>query len=408
MTWLFGGNDLLSGIDMKSTMRPSLFAYGFRPFFLGAGLVALIYVPWWAGSAALGWQLSTAWPPMLWHGHEMLFGFIVAAIAGFMLTAVPSWTGQRGFAGAPLMGLFALWLVARLAILSSARWPFWVTSTLDLAFLPILAAFVAGPLLRARNRNMPLLGVLLALWACDAAFYWGLAHHDAPFASHAVRIGIDIVLILVTVIGGRIIPAFTSAGLKQAGASVALRAWPLITPVSIALMAFNALADMLVRDDRLVAGVAAAAALAQGVRLAQWRTFSTRAQPIVWVLHIAYAWLPVGLALKAVMLLEGRAIAEFWLHALTIGALTSMILGVMTRAALGHTGRPLVVDPLITIAYVLISTAAVTRVFALGVLGIGYPAVIVASGLMWTVAFALYVWIYAPILWRPRVDGGVG
>ena len=389
-------------------MRPSLFAFGFRPFFLGAGFAALIYIPWWAGSVALGWQLSTTWPPALWHGHEMLFGFVVAAIAGFMLTAVPSWTGQRGFAGPPLMGLFVLWLVGRLAILSSARWPLWATAAVDLAFLPTLAAFVAVPLLRARNRNMPLLGVLLALWACNAVFYWGLVYHNVPLANRAVKVGIDIVLILITVIGGRIVPAFTAAGFKQAGVLLSLRAWPFITPISITLMALNALADMLARDDQFVGGVAAAAALAQGVRLAQWRTLSTRAQPIVWVLHIAYAWLAVGLALKAMTLLEGLASAAFWLHALTIGAITSMILGVMTRAALGHTGRPLVVDPLITVAYVLVSIAAVVRVFAPGVHEVSYPAVIITSGLVWTAAFALYLWTYAPILWRPRVDGRPG
>jgi uncharacterized protein involved in response to NO len=389
-------------------MRPALFAYGFRPFFLGAGLAALIYVPWWAGSIALGWSLSTAWPPMLWHGHEMLFGFVVAAMAGFLLTAVPSWTGQRGFAGWPLMGLFALWLVARLAILTSARWAFWATATVDLAFLPMLAAFVAVPLLRARNRNMPLLGVPLALWACNAAFYWGLAHHDAPLAGRAVKVGVDIVLILVTVIGGRIVPAFTAAGLKQAGAAVPLHAWPLIAPVAIALMALNALADVLMADDRLGAAVAAAAALAQTVRLAQWRPLRARAQPIVWVLHVAYAWLPVGLALKAVTLLVGPASAAFWLHALTIGAITGMILGVMTRAALGHTGRPLIAGPSIALAYLLISVAAIVRVFALGMLGVGYPAVLVVSSLLWAAAFALYVGIYGPILCGPRVDGRAG
>jgi uncharacterized protein involved in response to NO len=389
-------------------MPPSLFAYGFRPFFLGAGLAALIHVPWWAASVALGWSLSTAWPPMLWHGHEMLFGFIAAAIAGFLLTAVPSWTGHRGFAGAPLVAIVALWLLARLAILSSQHWPFWLIATLDLAFLPTLAVMVAVPLFRSKNRNAPLLAVLSALWACNVAFYWGLRHDDAPFAGHAVKIGIDIVLVLVTIIGGRIVPAFTAAGLKQAGHSVSLRAWPFVMPIVISLMALNALADAFVPDSPLVAGIAAAAALAQGVRLAQWRPLHTRGQPIVWILHVAYAWLAVGLALKAAALLGHLAISAFWLHALTIGAITSMILAVMTRAALGHTGRPLVVSPLISAAYLLVSAAAIVRVFALSVLGVGYPAIILASGFVWAVAFALYVGVYAPILCSPRVDGRAG
>jgi uncharacterized protein involved in response to NO len=388
-------------------MPPAVFAYGFRPFFLAAGVVALVYVPWWAGSIALGWPLSTPWPPTLWHGHEMLFGFISAATAGFLLTAVPSWTGQKGFAGAPLAGLVALWLAARLGILSSGYWPVWATAAVDLAFLPALAALISIPLFRAQNRNMPLLAVLAALWSCNAAFYWGLIHHDIPFAGHAIRVGIDIVLVLVTVIGGRIIPAFTAAAIRQTGQAAALRAWPLVTPATIGLMALNALADALIPDTPWVAGIAACAAVAQGIRLAQWRPFLTHGQPIVWILHVAYAWLPVGLALKAVELLTGAAISAFWLHALTIGAITSMIAGVMTRAALGHTGRALVVSPAIA-AYLLISAAAIVRVFALGLLGIAYPSIIVVSGFVWAAAFALYVGVYAPILCSPRVDGRPG
>jgi uncharacterized protein involved in response to NO len=387
---------------------PPILGYGFRPFFLGAGLVALIYVPWWAGSVTLNWQLSTTWPPILWHGHEMLFGFITAAIAGFLLTAVPSWTGQRGFAGTPLAGLVALWFVARVMILSSGYWPLLAIATADLAFLPTLAVLVGVPLLRSRNRNTPLLAVLAALWACNAAFYWGFGHHDVPFAGHTVKVGLDIVLVLVTAIGGRIVPAFTAAGLRQAGSSVPLRTWPLVTPLAIGLMVLNALADALVPDSRVVPMVAAVAAVAQGVRLAQWRPLHTRGQPIVWILHVAYAWLVIGLALKATSVLAGAAIAVFWLHAFTIGALTSAILAVMTRAALGHTGRPLIVEPLITAAYLLVSAAAIVRVFGLGMFGFGYATVIFATGFLWTVAFAMYAWVYAPILCRPRVDGRAG
>jgi uncharacterized protein involved in response to NO len=388
--------------------RPALFAYGFRPFFLGAGLVALLYVPWWAGSVSLGWQLSTTWPPTLWHGHEMLFGFIVAAIAGFLLTAVPSWTGQRGFAGWPLAGAFAVWLGGRVAILGSGHWPLWTTAALDLAFLPTVAVLVAIPLLRSRNRNTPLLAVLAALWGCNVAFHWGLSHQDVPLASGAIRVGLDIVLVLVTVIGGRIVPAFTASGLKQAGISVPLRAWPFVTEVTIAVMVTNVLADAFMPGSLLVAAVAAAASVAHVVRLAQWRSLHTRGQPIVWILHVGYAWLAAGMALKAAALVAGPVFSAFWLHALTIGSITSMILGVMTRAALGHTGRPLVVNPMIAAAYLLVSITAIVRVFALGTLGLRYPTVILASGLLWAISFALYLSVYAPILCGPRVDGRNG
>jgi uncharacterized protein involved in response to NO len=154
--------------------------------------------------------------------------------------------------------------------------------------------------------------------------------------------------------------------------------------------------------------VAAIAALCQFARFLRWGTRHTLRQPIVWVLHLAYAWLPVGLALKAVALLAGAAFAAFWLHALTVGALSTMILAVMTRASLGHTGRPLIVDPLITLAYLLLTAAALVRVFGLSALRLSYLVVISWSALFWTTAFALFVIIYAPIFWKPRVDGKSG
>ena len=389
-------------------MRVSLFAYGFRPFFLAAGVSALVLVPWWAGSFAFGIPLASAWPPTLWHAHEMLFGFIVAAVAGFLLTAVPSWTGQRGFAGLPLMLLVALWALGRILVCSSRLWPLPFVAAADLAFLPTLAGFVAQPLLRSRNRNLPLLAVLGLLWACNAAFYWALAGLDATRAAYALRIGIDLVLVLVTVIGGRIVPAFTSSALKARGDIVPLRAWRGVTPVAIGLMLAVAAVDV-VRPDGVVAGwVALAAALVQAARLLQWRPLHTLRIPIVWVLHLGYAWLPVGLALKALAILSGAVYAAFWVHALTIGALSTMILAVMTRATLGHTGRPLAVAPSIAVAYLLLAAAALVRVFGLLWWRHNYPAVVVVSGLLWTGAFAVFVAVYAPMLWSPRVDGKPG
>jgi len=173
-------------------------------------------------------------------------------------------------------------------------------------------------------------------------------------------------------------------------------------------MVLVTLIDVFAPDTRLAGVIAGAASVIQALRLLQWSTWRTLRQPIVWVLHLSYAWLPVGLALKAVALLSGSAFAAFWLHALTIGALTTMIVAVMTRASLGHTGRPLIVDPLITLAYLLLTGAAVIRVFGLSGFGLNYPSVIVLAALCWTVAFALFVAIYAPILWRPRVDGKPG
>jgi uncharacterized protein involved in response to NO len=345
---------------------------------------------------------------MLWHAHEMLFGFIASAMAGFLLTAVPSWTGKKGFAGRPLIILASIWLAARVLIASSSRWPAVLIAAVDLAFLPTLAVFVARPLLRTRNRNTSLLAVLGMFWLTDLVFQIGLFRNNPPLALHALHVGIDIVLVLVTVIGGRIIPSFTSSALRPFGLENAVHNRPALTGLAIAGMITVTLTDVFWPESRVAGFISAVAASLQAARLLQWATWRTLRQPIVWVLHLSYAWLPVGLALKAVALLSGAAFAAFWLHALTIGALATMILAVMTRTALGHTGRALIVDPLITLAYLLLTAAALMRVFGLSAFGLNYPTVIIWSALFWTIAFALFVAVYAPILCGPRADGKPG
>jgi uncharacterized protein involved in response to NO len=181
-----------------------------------------------------------------------------------------------------------------------------------------------------------------------------------------------------------------------------------LTGLAIAGMVAVTLSDVFWPESQVAGVIAAVAASTQAVRLLQWATWRTLRQPIVWVLHVSYAWLPVGLALKAVALLSGAAFAAFWLHALTIGALATMILAVMTRASLGHTGRALIVDPLITLAYLFLTVAVVVRVFGLSAFRLNYAVVIIGSALLWTSAFALFVYVYAPILWGPRADGKAG
>jgi len=389
-------------------MRTSLFAYGFRAQFLLAGCAALLLVPVWASSLVLGTPLGSTWPPTLWHGHEMLYGFIASAIAGFLLTAVPSWTGEKGFAGWPLMMLAGIWLAARLLIASSAAWPAALVAVVDLSFLPALALLVGLPLLRTRSRNRVLLLVLALLWLCDLVFHGALLRANLPLALHAVYVGIDLVLLMVTVVGGRIIPAFTTSALRPLGASAAIRDRGFLTVLAVSCMALVTLADAFAAPPVLSGWIAAVAALVQAARLLQWAAWRTLRLPIVWVLHLSYAWLPVGLGLKAIALLSGAAVGAFWLHALTIGALATMIVAVMSRASLGHTGRALVVHPLTTLAYVMLTAAALIRVFGLTALHLNYVSVIVLAALCWSTAFALFVGVYAPILWKPRADGKPG
>jgi uncharacterized protein involved in response to NO len=387
---------------------PALLGYGFRPFFLAAGIAAVVLVPWWALSVTGSVSLETPWPATLWHGHEMIFGFIGAAVAGFLLTAVPSWTGRRGFAGWPLALLTGLWLLGRLVVATSAHWPLPLTATIDTAFFPALAIMVLPPLVRARNRNTPLLLVLLALCIANATFYWGLGRSDRALAHGALLAALNVILLLVTVIGGRVVPAFTSSALKEHGRGRVIRTWPGVNPLAIGAMVAVALVDLKFPQSKVAGVCAFVAAIVQGIRLAQWGAWRTLRQPIVWILHVAYAWLPIGLALKALALLTTGAFAAFWLHALTIGVAATMILAVMTRASLGHTGRPLVVSRPTVLAYVLLTAAAIVRVLGLALPDAPYAAVLTLAALLWTAAFALFLWVYAPMLLTPRADGKAG
>lgn len=389
-------------------MRHDLFGYGFRPFFLGAGLGALLLVPVWAANFVLGMPLATRWPPMLWHAHEMVFGFVCAAIAGFLLTAVPSWTGRRGFAGGPLLLMSGLWLLGRLLVGTSARLPVAVVTAVDLAFLPVLVAFIAWPLLRERNRNTPLLLVLAVLWGLDATFHAGLFRGDVVLSRQALLTGVNVALILVTVIGGRIVPSFTATSLRRRGLEVTVHSKRGMTAVTVSLMVAVTVIDLLRPGGAVAGGLSLAAAIAHGLRLAQWQGLRTLREPVVWILHLAYAWLPLGLALKSLALLTGVAPAATWLHALTIGALSTMILGVMTRVSLGHTGRLLELRPSIVVSYLLLSVSALVRVVGPSWSWVGHRTAILASAALWTAAFAIFTRVYTPILFAPRIDGRPG
>jgi uncharacterized protein involved in response to NO len=388
--------------------RFALFAYGFRPFFLAAGLSAVLAVPAWLAMLALGSMPLGALPPHLWHAHELFYGFVAAALAGFLLTAVPGWTGARGFAGWPLVALASVWLLGRLAFAFANAVPFWALAAAELAFLPGLAVLLAPPLVRSRNRNTPLLFVLAALWIADAAFLAGLARQDPSLASRSLLVAIDLMLLVVTVIGGRIVPSFTANALRRRGEAPEIRSLHWLERGVIALMVLVALVDLWQPDGAAAGWLAALVAIAQALRLSGWRSARVSGEPILWVLHVAYAWMPVGFALKALWLLAGAGWAAHWVHALTMGVFGTMILAVTTRAALGHTGRALTVGGGIAAAYVLLSLSVAIRVFAPALWPSHYLWTLLVSGFLWTAAFALYLIVYAPILTLARADGKPG
>jgi uncharacterized protein involved in response to NO len=390
--------------------RPSfaLFTYGFRPFFWGAGAFAVVGIAAWLSIVAGGRAPFGPHPPMLWHGHEMLFGFVGAAIAGFLLTAVPSWTGARGFGGPPLVLVSSLWLAGRLAFAAQGTLPWWLVASCELLFLPALMLLVAPPLVRSRNRNTPLLAVLAAIWLADGYFMLSLRDADATAARHALLLALDVVLLLVTVIGGRVVPAFTASGLRETGITVAVPARPFLDVLTIAATAGVAAADAQAPSLPAAGWAAVIAALLHAVRISGWQGWRSRRVPLVWCLHLAYVWLPLGFGLKAASLLTGAAWGAQWLHALTIGAVAAMIVAVMSRASLGHTGRALVASRPMACAYLLLGAAALARVAGPVLPGADYLWTVLISGLLWLAAFALFLIVYTPILFLPRADGRPG
>ncbi len=389
--------------------RFALFAYGFRPFFLLAGLQAVVIMAVWlcVYFDPTLWP-ADALPAWLWHAHEMMFGFVPAAIAGFLLTAVPSWTGTNGYSGAPLAALTGLWLLGRIAMLPIGV-PEPAAATADLLFFPVLAAMLAGRLIRAgKPRNMAFLLLLALLFATNLAFHLGRMAILPGGELIGLGAAADLFAIIVAVIGGRIIPAFTQGALRQQGIPFTVAAVPVLDAAAIASLVLVLVTDL--ASLGLVATGAAAllAALLHGARLTRWQGWRARRVPLVWVLHLGYGFLVLALALKGIGLLTGAALGAKWLHALTIGCFGTMILGVTTRASLGHTGRPLVPPRGAIAAYFLVPVAALVRVFAPALMPDAYAGSVAAAGGLWLLAFLLFLLAFAPILVSPRADGRPG
>lgn len=390
---------------MARFLAQPLWRLGFRPFYLLAGLFAPFGVLVWLAVYG-GWWTGTLYPdPLRWHGHEMLFGFTMAVMAGFLLTATANWTGRPTAQGGALAALAALWCAGRLALLLVPLVPAWCAAAIDLAFLPALALAIGWPLWQARNRRnaaLPLL--LLALAGVNLAF-----HLDAPGRlgidpSLTLLAGLDLVLLVMAIIGGRVVPAFTANALPEARVRRIPWAERLAVPVLLALVA----ADLLAPAHPVTGIVALAAALIHAARMARWGLRASLGTPILWILHVGYGWIVIYLALRGLAVLVPEVPLLTAMHAFAVGAIGSMTLAMMTRSALGHTGRPLVAGPAIVIAYLAVNLAALLRV--LGPIlrpDLSLPA-LVASGLLWTLAFVVFVVDFAPILTGPRINSRPG
>lgn len=400
---------IFQAIDRREPSAiPSLFAYGFRPFFLLSGLSAVCFLGTWLSILQGGGWPSEQLSPTSWHGHEMLFGFVGATIAGFLLTAIPGWTGSRPIRRWPLVALTALWIAGRAAS-SPYLAPSIVGAVIDLAFFPALGAAVALPLIRAgKARNAAFLVLLSLLFTANLLFHMEWLGISEATSGRGIALAVGTVLMMITVIGGRIVPAFTRNTLRVRFPDMEIALPPWLERLVLAATFLMIPVDLLWPDSRIAGGVALAAALAHAARLFHWRGARTLDRPILWSLHLAYGWIIVGLTLKALYMLGGVWGASAWLHALTVGAFSTMILAVMTRAALGHTGRPLVAATPTVAAYILLTLAGLARIAVPVLPGSLFHMAIGAAGLSWIGAFLLFIWVYAPILTRPRADGQPG
>jgi len=383
-----------------------LLALGFRPFYLLASVFAVFALPIWIVSFMGGAQIGAYLRGAAWHSHEMIFGFVPAVIAGFLLTAVRNWTGRPTPTGAPLAGLVALWLLARVLMLTG---PANAAAVIDILFLPMLGLAVAIPIWRSRNtRNFKVLVVLVVLTLANVGYHAAsLKLLPAGFMQVSITAALDVIVILIAIMGGRVIPAFIGNAVANAAPrhSVSVEVVSVGSLLVILIAGVMSLWLPLPKIAWLVLFIVAA--IAHGVRLLLWQPFSTYDNPLLWMLPVAYLWLPISLVLSA---LAQLAILPFGaaLHALTIGAVAALMVAMMMRSALGHTGRPLVARPADISVFVLLQLAAIVRVLASSVAPQFYREAMITSGLFWTLAFCVFLFRYWAILTQPRIDGRSG
>jgi len=390
--------------EKRPVSRFALFALGFRPFFLLAGIAAALLVPIWVYSFAGTGFTFPYYDPLTWHGHEMLFGYSVAVIAGFLLTAVTNWTGLPTLSGKALASLALLWLAARVLPFFAGAVAPWLIAGVDLLFLPLLAVAIALPLLRSRQKQqLVFLLVLAALTGANLMVHLQLLGYDASSARLGLKLATYLVIMLVVILGGRVIPFFTDGGLGRKTS----RSWKTVEILAVVSLLLLIILDLTAAAPIAIAVLAGLAALMHAIRLYGWYQAGIWRVPLLWVLHLGYAWLVVGLLLLALGA-SGQINPSLYLHAFTLGAIGSMTLGMMARVSLGHTGRELVVGWPLGTAFALINLAAVMRIILPLFDAQNYSLWIHLAGVFWTLAFALFVLVYARILILPRVDGRPG
>jgi uncharacterized protein involved in response to NO len=390
---------------LTSTLRrarigePAILSYGFRPFFFFASVYAAAAVGLWLLMLEGALPPPEGLAPRDWHVHEMLFGYVPAVLTGFLLTAIPNWTGRLPIRGWPLLGLIGLWAAGRAAVALAGSIGWLAAAAIDGAFLLAVVAAAAREIVAGRNlKNLVVVAVVSLLAAANLGFH--LEAHLAGTAETSVRAGIATVVLLIALIGGRIIPSFTLNWLTRRGARHAPAPFGAFDRIAIAAAAAALVAWVALVDGRIVAAALMGAGLLHAARLARWQGHRTAQEPLLLVLHQAYAFIPLGFVLMG-LAAAGWIPPSAGIHAWTGGAIGTMTLAVMSRASLGHTGRALTASTATQLVYGLVIVAALARIGA-ALAPDWYDPLIMLAGFGWCAAFLLFAIIYAPILWAPR------
>lgn len=376
----------------------------FRPFFLLASLyVPIVFAASALGYFALPFAPGTHLPPGLWHGHEMIFGFAAALVVGILLTALPSWAGTPEIRGAPLAALAALWLAGRIVAWTGASTP--LAAVVDPALFAAVLAIVAPQLRRARNRFfLVLVPVLAALVAADLAWQLGVLRGDMVLAAASLRSAVYALIVLYVLAGGLLTPVFTGNALREKGRGEQAAFLPPLEAAAVASVVLLAALDLAGMPSGWTGSAALACALIHGFRVARWRGWLVADVPLVFVMHVGFAWLVFAFALKAIAELTGLVPEPAWLHAFTVGALGIMALGLMPRVSLRHTGRPPQLSKAMILACSLAFVAALLRL-VMTVHGFGPWAAGLAAAL-WALAFLIYLAQFARTLASPSLARG--
>jgi uncharacterized protein involved in response to NO len=378
----------------RDYVGPALFSYGFRPFFLGGAIWAALGILFWLPQYVGELRLPTHFSALDWHIHEMLYGYAAAVLAGFLLTAIPNWTGRLPVNGYPLAALAALWLAGRFVLLVSAATGAGAAAVIDVAFLMALVAIAAREIVAGQNwRNLRILAVLLILIAGNIVFHLEVRWYGS--ANYGVRIGIAAIILMITLVGGRVVPSFTRNWLVRRGPGRLPAPFGRFDAACVAVSALALAAWAVAPVQPAVGALLIAAGLLQAVRVGRWAGDRTIADRLVLVLHVGYAFVPIGFVLTGFAAITPAVPPSAGVHAWTVGAVGLMTLAVMTRASLGHTGRALAASPATQAIYLFAVSAAGLRIVAAF-----EPSVLLMhlAATAWFAAFAGFVFVYGPML----------